>query len=93
VELSDFTKELRYCCQTCPYVYKIDRKVCTAEAAAAAVLWKLELAGGESHDAWHHTCCHVPLQQQSVQLLLDCLGTQVDAAVYDLNSTPLAASC
>lgn len=28
VELSDFTKELRYCCQTCPYVYKITRKVC-----------------------------------------------------------------
>lgn len=27
VELSDFTKELRYCCQTCPYVYKITRKV------------------------------------------------------------------
>jgi hypothetical protein len=27
VELSDFTKELRYCCQTCPYIYKIDRKV------------------------------------------------------------------
>jgi hypothetical protein len=27
VELSDFTKELRYCCQTCPYVYKITKKV------------------------------------------------------------------
>ena len=27
VELSDFTKELRYCCQTCPYVYKITKRV------------------------------------------------------------------
>eukprot|EP00879_Flechtneria_rotunda_P007724 GHRR01008097.1.p1 GENE.GHRR01008097.1~~GHRR01008097.1.p1 ORF type:complete len:110 (+),score=19.69 GHRR01008097.1:640-969(+) len=27
VELSDFTKELRYCCQTCPYIYKINRKI------------------------------------------------------------------
>lgn len=27
VELTDFTKELRYCCQTCPYVYKITKKV------------------------------------------------------------------
>lgn len=27
VELTDFTKELRYCCQTCPYVYKITKKI------------------------------------------------------------------
>lgn len=27
VELTDFTKELRYCCQTCSYVYKITKKV------------------------------------------------------------------
>jgi hypothetical protein len=27
VELSDFTRELRYCCQTCPYIYKITKKV------------------------------------------------------------------
>ena len=27
VELTDYTKELRYYCQTCPYVYLIDKKV------------------------------------------------------------------
>lgn len=27
VELSEFTKELRYCCQTCPYVYKITKQM------------------------------------------------------------------
>lgn len=27
VELSEFTKELRYCCQTCPYIYTITKKV------------------------------------------------------------------
>ncbi len=26
VELTDYTKELRYYCQTCPYVYLIDKK-------------------------------------------------------------------
>jgi len=33
VELSEFTKELRYCCQTCPYVYKITKQVRLAAAA------------------------------------------------------------
>jgi hypothetical protein len=27
VELTGFTSELRYFCQTCPYVYRINKKV------------------------------------------------------------------
>lgn len=27
VELTQFSKDLRYFCQCCPYVYKIDRKI------------------------------------------------------------------
>lgn len=27
VELTEYSKELRYFCQCCPYVYNIDRKV------------------------------------------------------------------
>lgn len=27
VELTDYSKELRYFCQVCPYVYNVDRKV------------------------------------------------------------------
>jgi hypothetical protein len=32
VELSTFTRDLNYCCQTCPYVYKIDRRVSGVKA-------------------------------------------------------------
>ncbi len=48
VELTDYSKELRYFCQACPYVYKIDKKI----TKAAKLLRKQvdDVLGGD--EAW-----------------------------------------
>eukprot|EP00775_Hariotina_reticulata_P009619 gene9619-9780_t len=48
VELSDFTRELRYCCQTCPYIYKITKKI--SKSAKLERKQVDDVLGGE--EAW-----------------------------------------
>lgn len=48
VELTDYTKELRYYCQTCPYVYLIDKKI--TKKAPLVKKQVDDVLGGE--DAW-----------------------------------------
>ncbi|KAG2482479.1 hypothetical protein HYH03_018586 [Edaphochlamys debaryana] len=48
VELTEYSKELRYFCQSCPYVYNIDKKI--SKTAPLARKQVDDVLGGE--DAW-----------------------------------------
>ncbi|PNW86946.1 hypothetical protein CHLRE_02g102400v5 [Chlamydomonas reinhardtii] len=48
VELTEYSKELRYFCQCCPYVYNIDKKI--SKMAPLARKQVDDVLGGE--DAW-----------------------------------------
>ena len=45
VEMTDYSKELRYFCQSCPYMYNIDRKVSCLRGRATTTAWPPAAAG------------------------------------------------
>lgn len=78
VELTDFTKELRYCCQTCPYVYKITKKVGLAADTGSRLLADSDTLQ-QTRCRWRCCCCcclpqitkHAKLEHKAVD---DVLG-------------------